>query len=198
MMILNLVFLISCIPVVTVGAAWTALYYVALKMVRDEEGGILRSYFHSFRQNFRQATLLWLCVLAVVGLLVLDYLILGRMDSPIAGVMNAGILLMGGALLMVLQYLFPLLSKFDDSLLQTLKNAALLTVGMLPRTLLMVACLAGALVITFYNAYTLSVGILFWMLLGFAIMAFSNSCILVKIFDSMISAKQENPGEHNG
>jgi len=198
MMILNLAFLISCIPVVTVGAAWTALYYVALKMVRDEEGSILRSYFHSFRQNFRQATVLWLGVLAVVGLLIFDRLILAGMDSPVAAAMNGGTVILGVALLMVLQYLFPLLSKFDDSLIRTLKNACLLALGELPRTLLMVGSAVGALVITFYNGYTLSIGILVWMLLGFAIMAFSNSCILIRIFDKMISAKTEEVVEQNG
>lgn len=187
MMILNIVFLITCIPVVTIGAAWTALYYVALKMVRDEEGGILRSYFRSFLQNFRQATILWLGVLAVVGLLVLDAMILGRIDSALAAAMNMGILIIGMAVLMVLQYLFPLLAKFDTGIMQTLKNACLLAVGQLPRTLLMVFSVVGALIITFYNGYTLSIGILVWMLLGFALMAFSNSSILVKIFDKLIT-----------
>lgn len=193
LMILNILFLITCIPVVTIGAAWTALYYVAMKMVRDEESGIIRSYLRSFRMNFKQATLLWLGVLAVAGVLVLDYAILYRIDSPVAAAMNTGILILGAALLMVLQYLFPLLAKFDTSLKQTLKNACLLSIAKLPRTLLMVFCLVGALIITFYNSYTLSIGILVWILLGFAIMAFSNSSILVKIFDSLIPGSGAKP-----
>lgn len=53
-MILNIVFLITCLPVVTIGAAWTSLSYVTLKMSRDEESYIVKSYFKAFRQNFRQ------------------------------------------------------------------------------------------------------------------------------------------------
>ena len=94
LMILNIVFLITCIPVVTIGAAWTSLYYVTLKMVRDEEGTIVRSYFHSFRQNFRQATILWLAILGVAAVLVLDRMILGRIDSPVAAAMNTGIFIL--------------------------------------------------------------------------------------------------------
>ena len=187
LMILNIVFLITCLPVVTIGAAWTALYYVAMKMVRDEEGGILRSYFHAFRLNFRQATLLWLGVLVIAVVLVLDLLILSRIDSVIAAIMNMGIGMIGILAFLVLQYLFPLLARFDASTAQTLKNAVLLTVGQLPRTLLMGFSTVGVLVITFYNGYTLSIGILLWMLIGFAIMAFSNSSILVKIFDKLVS-----------
>lgn len=191
LMILNILFLITCLPVVTIGAAWTSLYYVAMKMVRDEEGGIVRSYFHAFRLNFRQATLLWLGVLGIAVILVLDLLILARIDSPIAAAMNMGIGIIAILIFLVLQYLFPLLARFEAGTVQTLKNAVLLTVGQLPRTLLMGFSTAGILVITFYNGYTLSIGILLWMLLGFAIMAFSNSSILVKIFDKLVSETGE-------
>ena len=57
---LNLLYIICCIPLVTVGAASTALYYVTLKMAKDEEGYITRSYFKSFKDNFVQATAIWL------------------------------------------------------------------------------------------------------------------------------------------
>ena len=191
LMILNILFLITCLPIVTIGAAWTALYYVAMKMVRDEEGGIVRSYFHAFRLNFRQATLLWLGVLGIAVILVLDLLILARIDSPIAAAMNMGIGIIAILIFLVLQYLFPLLARFEAGTGQTLKNAVLLAVGQLPRTLLMGFSTAGILVITFYNGYTLSIGILLWMLLGFAIMAFSNSSILVKIFDTLVTETGE-------
>lgn len=187
LMILNIVFLITCIPVFTIGAAWTALYYVAMKMVRDEESTILRSYFHAFRQNFRQATVLWLGVVAVGALLGLDFLILNRMDSVYAAVMNTGIGIIAVLAFLVLQYLFPLLAKFDAGTVQTLKNACLLAVAHLPRTLVMALSAVGILIITFYNAYTASIGVLLWMLIGFALMAFSNSSILVKIFDKLIN-----------
>ena len=72
LMVLNILFCVTSIPLITIGASWTALYSVTLKMVRDEEGSVSRSYFRSFRQNFRQATLLWLGVLVVLALLALD------------------------------------------------------------------------------------------------------------------------------
>ena len=190
LMILNLMFLVTCLPVVTIGAAWTALYYVAMKMVQDEEGSIFKSYFHAFRLNFKQATFAWLGILGVTAFLVLDYLILMNVETTVTSVMVWGIGVMGMVLLMVLQYLFPLIAKFDASLKQTVKNAFLLAIGHLPRTLLMIGCLVGALVITVYNGYTLTIGILVWIFFGFAIMAFSNSCILVKIFAPLAEQKQ--------
>ena len=62
---LNLIWFICCIPIVTIGASTTALYYTSLKIVRDEDHSLGRMFFHSFRENFRQSTVLWLILLAV-------------------------------------------------------------------------------------------------------------------------------------
>ena len=72
LVILNLVVLVCCLPVITAGAALTGMHYVLLKMVRNEEGYIVRSYFKSFKQNFLQATGMWMIFLAVGILFLLD------------------------------------------------------------------------------------------------------------------------------
>ena len=190
-MILNLLFIITSLPIITIGAAWTSLYYVTMKLVRDEEGSIVRSYFHAFRVNFRQSTILWLCTVAVFAVLIADLLILARIDSPIAAAMNTSVLILGVVLLMILQYLFPLVAKFDASLNQTLKNACLMSVAHLPKTLLMTAFVAGSAFISFYSGYTLPVASVVFAFIGFGLIAFGNSAVLVKIFDLYIP-KAEN------
>ena len=190
-MILNLLFILTSLPVITIGAAWTSLYYVSMKLVRDEEGGIVRSFFHSFRINFRQATILWLGTVAVFAVLIADLLILARIDSPYAAAMNMGVLIIGVVILMILQYLFPLVAKFDASLKQTLKNACLMAVAHLPRTILMTAFVAGSAFISFYNGYTLPVASVVFAFIGFGLIAFGNSAVLVKIFDNYIPKKEE-------
>ena len=71
-MILNVLWVLCSIPVVTMGASTTAVYYVTLKLVRDEEGPTIRSFFKSFKENFRQATIIWLIMLAAGCLLGFD------------------------------------------------------------------------------------------------------------------------------
>ena len=66
LMMLNIIFLIMCIPIVTIGANFTAMYYVTLKMIKNEETYIFRTYWKSFRENFKQATAIWLILLAVL------------------------------------------------------------------------------------------------------------------------------------
>ena len=65
-LILNVLWLVCSIPIVTIGASTTAMYYVTLKLARDEDGYTIRSFFKSFKENFRQATVIWLIFLAVV------------------------------------------------------------------------------------------------------------------------------------
>lgn len=192
LMILNLLFLLSCIPVVTIGAAWTALYYVTMKMVRDEEDSIVRGFFRAFRRNWKQATILWLMVLGLGAVMVLDIRFLNAMgDSATAAAMKTAVEILGVLGLMVLQYLFPGLARFEASTGNTLKNACLLAVGNLPKTLLLSGAAVGAVYLSCWSNLTISVAIVVWVLMGFALMAYGNSGVLVKIFDNCL------PGNKN-
>ena len=187
LMVLNVLFCVTSIPLITIGASWTALYSVTLKMVRDEEGSVSRSYFRSFRQNFRQATLLWLGVLVVLALLVLDIRVLNGMTGGTApGLLRVGVEILALLGIMVLQYLFPSLARFEASLADTLKNACMMALAHLPKTALMTAAAVGAVWITLINNTTIAVGLMVWPLIGFALMAFGNSGILRKIFDNYV------------
>lgn len=156
-------------------------------MVRDEEGSVSRSYFRSFRQNFRQATLLWLGVLVVLALLVLDIRVLNGMAEGMApGLLRVGVEILALLGIMVLQYLFPSLARFEASLADTLKNACMMAFAHLPKTALITAAAVGAVWITQINNTTIAVGLMVWPLIGFALMAFGNSGILRKIFDNYV------------
>ena len=78
LMILNLVTLLCCLPVVTIGASLTAMHYVLLKMVRNEESYIVRSFFKSFKQNFKQATVIWLIILLFLVIFGADIMIINN------------------------------------------------------------------------------------------------------------------------
>ena len=63
---LNILWFVCCIPIVTIGASTTALFYVTLKMAKNEEGNITKSFFHSFKDNLKQGTKIWLILLTVM------------------------------------------------------------------------------------------------------------------------------------
>ena len=73
LIILNILWIVCSIPVFTAGASTTAVYYVTLKLVRDEDDSTIRSFFRSFKSNFKQATAKWLILLAAAIVLDFDF-----------------------------------------------------------------------------------------------------------------------------
>lgn len=78
---LNILWLVCSLPIVTIGASTTALFYVTLKMAEDRDDGLTRMFFKAFRENFKPATKLWLILLAVGSFLAVDGFVLRRMWS---------------------------------------------------------------------------------------------------------------------
>lgn len=196
MMILNLVFLISCLPIVTIGASVTALSYVTLKMKDGEEGYIVRTFFRSFRENFKQSTIIWLIMLMLAVVMSLDFMIIGSMEGTMAMVMK--VLVGVGALiwLMVFLYVFPLQSRFYNTIRSTVQNAVLLSIANFPKTICMMAVMIGSVLLTLWNSYTIWYGLLVWILLGFAIVAWINSQFLYWIIKKLMP--EERNEEESG
>ena len=138
LMWLNILTLLCCLPIITAGASLTAMHYVLLKMVRNEESYISRAFFKSFKENFKQATLLWLIMLVVIAIMGADYWIL-RTATDFPRVLVIVIGAVGVFLYMFSQYIFPLQSKFSNTIRGTIKNAALMSILGFPRTIGMTA-----------------------------------------------------------
>ncbi len=137
LMILNLITLIACIPVITVGASLTAMHYVLLKMVRKEEGYIVRTYIKSFKQNFKQATLCWLIILVFIFVFFIDLYIINVSGLEIAGWFVTVLYVVGILALMAIIYVFPVLSRFENTVRGTFKNSFLMSILGLPKTIVM-------------------------------------------------------------
>ena len=118
LMILNLIVLVCCLPVFTAGAALTAMHYVLIKMVRDEDGYLIRSYLRSFKENFVQATGMWLIFLVFMAAFVVDLGLVGdpqgaasRLPAFIRYALIAG----GIYVYAIYLYAFPLLARFRNT-----------------------------------------------------------------------------------
>ncbi len=135
--ILHFLWLICSLPLVTIGASTTALYYAMMKRIRTNEGHVTSNFRRAFRENFKQATALWLIVAVVGAVLWLDLNFCSTWDSLAAKVMLVGCAVLLVPCWMVLLYLFPVLAKFTGTLYSTFKNALLLSVRHLPMTFLL-------------------------------------------------------------
>ncbi len=138
---LNVLWFICCLPIVTAGASTTALFYVTLKIAKNEEGNLTRAFFHSFRENFRQATKIWLILLVLGIILAADGYVFYHMrfENAFWTVGTAVFLVAVAAYAIVMMYIFPLLARFDNTVGAMFKNALLLGMRFLLCTALMAA-----------------------------------------------------------
>ncbi len=136
---LNILWFICCIPVVTAGASTTALFYVTLKISKNEEGSITKAFFHSFRENLKQGTLIWLILLALGIILGMDGYVLYHMrfENVFWTLCTAVFCVAAAAYAIVLMYIFPLLARFDNTVGAMFKNALFIGVRFLFCTALM-------------------------------------------------------------
>ncbi len=138
---LNLLWLLCCLPVVTAGASTTALFYVTLKLAKDEEGSLTKSFFRAFRQNFRKATLIWLILLAGGIVLALDGYVFYHMrfENVFWTIGTAVFLVALAAYAIVLMYVFPLLARFENTVRAMFLNSLMLGMRFLFCTIAMAA-----------------------------------------------------------
>lgn len=187
LLLLNLLTLLCCLPVLTAGAAITALNDMVIRMVRQEDEYIVRPYFRSFRDNLKQGTLLWLLVLLAAALLGFDYLA----ALSYLPMLRVGILAISLIVFAVVLYAFALLARYENSLRATLRNAAVLSVAYFPRTLGMLAAtvLFWTLCLRFYQ-----IGAPVLLLFGFALPAYFCALLLDGVFRKLDeNAPEEAP-----
>ena len=182
MICLNVMWLVCCIPVVTIGASTTALYTVMLKLVKNEEGYVFRGFLKAFKTNFKQSTIIWLIVLALGIVWTVDFRVAGLMPGMAGIVMSAIFLALGFILLSVLLYIFPLTARYENGIKATFKNALILTVARLPYTLAMDAIVVAAVVVSLWSTVTIVFALPIWLIIGGALIAWANSYILRKVF----------------
>lgn len=178
LVILNVLYLICCVPIVTIGAATTALYYVSLRMAKEEEGYVAKDFFRSFKENFKQSTIIWL-ILLCIGLVVGgEFILINRMEGSLVTVVQCivyiGVLLFSFEFL----YVFPVLARFENTIKNTMKNALFISILQIPKTLVM-------LIFCIIPIYLL-LSSLKWLplvvALGFSIVSYTNACIMGPIF----------------
>ncbi len=143
---LNLLWVICCVPIVTIGASTTALYYTSLKIVRGEDRSLTRMFFRSFRENFRQSTVLWLILLAVGLLLAGDGYIIYHLRASSAGTiavlwtLNLALVIAAAvAYTIVLLFVFPLVASVSNTNWAMLKNSFMIGARYLFCTILVFA-----------------------------------------------------------
>ncbi|MBO4915945.1 MAG: DUF624 domain-containing protein [Oscillospiraceae bacterium] len=181
LMLLNLAFLLCCLPFVTIGASAAALYTAAFRISRGTEGHVLALFFRAFRQNLRRGIPLWLLLALAGGVALLDIRIFSGGFGSMR-LIELPFMLLFLLAVFTAGYAFPLLSQFDNTVVGTLKNALFLSLGYLPRTIAVTLLNVFPFALLFIDLYLfLSVGFI-WVFLYFSASAYLNARLLEKVF----------------
>ncbi len=136
---LSLFFLVGCVPVVTVGASFAALYDATHKGLRKGDKHSWQRFLEVFRSNWKAGIVPTLVFLA--ALVGLTTVMSSLWNAAVAGRASwglfAGAALVAVVLVGVLSLLFPMLSRFENSTGALLKNTVVLGLANIPRTLVL-------------------------------------------------------------
>lgn len=182
LMILNLLWLLCCLPVVTIGASTTALYYCLLNQDKEGAPSVTRMFFSAFKSNFKKATLLWVVEAVVTEVAAINcWYFLGLVgDLPL--LLRVLCLIPAAWLLMGASYLFPLQAQFENTVGRTLKNAMMISAAHLPTSLVVtVLNLVPGLIFYFSVELFLRTSVI-WALIGISAIAYLNTFLLKKVF----------------
>ncbi len=183
--ILNLLFIVCSLPIITIGASWTAVYYVTVKMVKNEESYIWKDFLKSFRLNFKQATTIWLLNLLVILVLAGDVYIM--MTGAVDGIPKVAYLATVVVCVVVIAemvFVYPMLSHFSNTTINTLKNSLLLAIANLPYTVAFVVITAAPFALIISTSWGIKAAPLL-LLLGVSGPAYLCSMIWKIIFDKL-------------
>ena len=185
LIILNILWIICSIPIFTLGASTTAGYDVTLKLVREDDGDTIKSFLKSFRENFKQATVIWLIMLAAGLILGFDLYFFFQVvtgNSIFRTVFTAAIGALTIIWLFMITYVFPLQSRFYNPVKRTLFNAMFMSIRHFFHTLGMLAIDVALLILSYFSLYYAPQFTVLVMLFGFPLIAFINSYIFSSIF----------------
>lgn len=191
LMILNAMALIFSIPIITIGASWTALYYCTVKIVRKEDTYVWKEFWNSFKSNFKQATIIWLILIPFLAILFVDVLMWYNDPTLLPKVLKVTTVIVICIVLAITIYVFPILSHFDNTTRNTLKNAFLVSMINIPYTLYFMFLLFLPIVIVWIDLRFMMLD----MLMGISLPALLASFGWSRIFKKLEPQKQEEDEE---
>lgn len=175
---LHFLWLLCSLPVFTIGASTTALYYSAMKRIRTDEGYVSKNFFKAFKANFRQSTIIWL-IMAAIGIILYVDLRIGMAAPGLLGrimLISCSVLLI--PFFLILLYIFPVQAKFDNPIRDNFKNAILMSLHNIHYSLLMAAIIAIFVFLgLFYQPF---IGVM--LVCGAGLLGYLLSNIFVQIF----------------
>lgn len=190
--LLNVMFIISCLPIFTIGTALTSMHYVMITGWDTQNAHLIKKYTKSFKQNFKQSTVLWL-VMLVIGAVIgaTGWMVYQQSkvdDSTIFMIMVIIFAIICIVYLCIFTYVWPVLAKFDNTTSATVKNALLLAMSHLPSTLVVWLIFGIAAYFMLTNVVVAAFGVLILL----AVVAYFQGKVFRSVFAPYLGEEERH------
>lgn len=183
LILLNGMFLIFSIPIITIGASTTALYSVTLKMVRNEDCGVCREFMQAFKLNFKQSTAIWI-ILIVSGLvLLMNYSYLQSYDGSLSLIVMLSLFLFTFVYLLLISFIFPYVARYKNTVREAVINVLKIAVANPNSTILVLIISIGPVVLMFLSPFLFVFKLYLNIFFGFSAVAYLNSFLIRNIYE---------------
>ena len=193
MFFLSVLWFACCIPIITIGPATAAMYYITLKWAKQEEVKLGATFFRAFKENFKQGIALNLIFLIVGAVLFFDYVYMGAIEGNAAMLSSMCFLTMGIWWLCIMFYAYPLQAQFFNPIKRTLLNAAILSMRKIVTTVIVFA-LNMLPVIVMYVSWGLFLRTIpIWILVAPGVIATVCGKLFAKLFAPYLPPVEQEP-----
>ena len=174
---LNLLFILTSLPIITVGASITAMDSVCFKIKEKRTGYIADDYFTAFRDNFRNSTIIWIVFLLYLGSLIMTVNSggLNRVPMIVLGIATA-------IVLTVVIYALAMLARFDNGLTDTIVKASFIGIAGFPYIIVIFLMIVSLVLATMTTYLTIFIALPMWILFGFSTVGYISARFFLRIF----------------
>lgn len=181
--VLNLLFVICSIPVVTIGVSLTSMYSITLKMVRNEESHIIRGFLKTFKQNFKQGIIVGMIAIIIALFIIIDLKLITIIGTDTLKVLKVLCYIVAIWGYIIFLYAFPILARFVHTTKEVFKNSFMLSIVNFKWTILLILLNFPFILMLFYSEVSMLLLFTIFIIFGFASLALIQSFIFRKIFE---------------
>lgn len=156
---LNFLWLLCSIPIITMGASTAAAFSITLKMVEDEEGYVVKTFFHEFKSNLKKGTVIWIIQFIAMYAIYLDFQLAGAVESNSIMFTVVGVIASFLAF-MHLVYAYALIARYENTIINTMRNSYSICIRYFKKTIGLFLVLALEFVVFLWNFSTVFLAIL--------------------------------------
>ena len=177
---LNLVFIIVCIPIVTIGPAISALYYASVKSIRRDRSYPIKEFFKAFKRDFKQSFIVGLILVLAAAIIYVDIRFVVDYIKNDFIAMRYVYLVIGLVISFISVYIFPLISRFSLKISGLFRLSFYLAIRHLLTTIVSIILLFGGFVLVYISA---GLALLFVPVLVNLLISIMMEKVLIKCMD---------------